>query len=177
MESRQYSIESSLPSTTTAAKRTVSPPLSPTRMQFRKKFRRMSGCSSGKPATSLILAAMTTFLCRHSYPGEMSENLIDFSERGNSVEDDRSPGIMTARSSPPTIHLSPSRQSSSSTDGGQANTAASAASGNSLSVAKKKRELFSARSSRSGGSNKSSDASIDLSSKVSLIPQEIPPAV
>ena len=107
----------------------------------------------------------------------MSENLIDFSERGNSVEDDRSPGIMTARSSPPTIHLSPSRQSSSSTDGGQANTAASAASGNSLSVAKKKRELFSARSSRSGGSNKSSDASIDLSSKVSLIPQEIPPAV
>eukprot|EP00093_Oithona_nana_P006019 06019.XXX_38040_36817_1 [CDS] Oithona nana genome sequencing. len=48
VESRQYSIESSLPSTTTnAAKRTVSPPLSPTRMQFRKKFRRMSGCSSG----------------------------------------------------------------------------------------------------------------------------------
>ena len=80
---------------------------------------------------------------------------------------------MTAsRSSPPTIHLSPSRQSSSSTDGGHGTGGAgagnaSAASGNSLSVAKKKRELFSARSSRSGGSNKSSDASMDLSSKVS----------
>lgn len=98
-------------------------------------------------------------------------NCIDFSERGNSVEDERSPGILTAsRSSPPTIHLSPSRQSSSSTDGGHGTGAgghASAASGNSLSVAKKKRELFSARSSRSGGSNKSSDASMDLSSKVS----------
>ena len=100
-------------------------------------------------------------------------NCIDFSERGNSVEDERSPGILTAsRSSPPTIHLSPSRQSSSSTDGGHGTGGAgagnaSAASGNSLSVAKKKRELFSARSSRSGGSNKSSDASMDLSSKVS----------
>ena len=115
-------------------------------------------------------------LCRNSSLWEMSLksntlNCIDFSERGNSVEDERSPGILTAsRSSPPTIHLSPSRQSSSSTDGGHGTGAgghASAASGNSLSVAKKKRELFSARSSRSGGSNKSSDASMDLSSKVS----------
>ena len=106
-------------------------------------------------------------------------NCIDFSERGNSVEDERSPGILTAsRSSPPTIHLSPSRQSSSSTDGGHGTGAgghASAASGNSLSVAKKKRELFSARSSRSGGSNKSSDASMDLSSsKVSKSHAKIP---
>ena len=112
----------------------------------------------------------------NSPKSNLLKNCIDFlfsSDRGNSVEDDRSPGIMTAsRSSPPTIHLSPSRQSSSSTDGGHGTGGAgagnaSAASGNSLSVAKKKRELFSARSSRSGGSNKSSDASMDLSSKVS----------
>ena len=57
--------------------------------------------------------------------------------------------------SPPAIHLSPSRQSSSSTDHEQrANV--STCGGVGTIVAKKKRELFSARSSRSGGSNQSS---------------------
>ena len=51
-ESRQYSFESQsgMPggsnSSTTKRQATNSPPLSPTRMQFRKKFRRMSGCGS-----------------------------------------------------------------------------------------------------------------------------------
>ena len=96
------------------------------------------------------------------------------SERGNSLElDDRSPGHFISRTSPPAIHLSPSRQSSTSTDGGQLPGIGGGASGGTGSlttssglgsastgtlVAKKKRELFSsARSSRSGGSNKSSD--------------------
>ena len=86
--------------------------------------------------------------------------------------DDRSPGHFISRTSPPAIHLSPSRQSSTSTDGGQlpgvggvsggtgsltASSGLGSASTGTL-VAKKKRELFSsARSSRSGGSNKSSD--------------------
>lgn len=88
-------------------------------------------------------------------------------ERGNSVEDDRSPGVMTSRSSPPpTIHLSPTRQSSSSTDGGGGQTNNSSSG---TTVAKKKRELFSARSSRSGGSNKSSEASIDYQSSSSKV--------
>ena len=64
------------------------------------------------------------------------------------MEEDRSPGGQTlAHVSPQPIHLSPSRQSSSSTE-----LEVPVAS----TVAKKKRELFSARSSRSGGSNKSS---------------------
>ena len=99
------------------------------------------------------------------------------SERGNSLElDDRSPSHL--RSSPPAIHLSPSRQSSSSTDGGGtggvgtgSGTASATGSGGGAStgtiVAKKKRELFSsAHSSRSAGSNKSSDFD-SSSSKVS----------
>ncbi len=109
------------------------------------------------------------------------------SDRGNSLEDDRSlsshlvssasasmaaaaaptPSTST-RTSPPTIHLSPSRQSSSSTDHdpSAANNAPPNNNSGGLCVAKKKRELFSARSSRSGGSNKSSvsDYSRDASS-------------
>ena len=67
----------------------------------------------------------------------------------------------TRAATPPTIHLSPSRQSSSGS-----NEADAASVGN---HAKKKRELFSARSSRSGGSNKSSksDYSRDHSFRVS----------
>lgn len=117
-------------------------------------------------------------------------------ERGNSLEDDRSLGhIMVssappstigtsggsgnekaapARSaSPPTIHLSPSRQSSSSTDHGGENsgqTGTAGGLGSGLCVAKKKRELFSARSSRSGGSNKSSTS--DYSREASFKPLE-----
>ena len=69
--------------------------------------------------------------------------------------------------SPPAIHLSPTRQSSSSTDAsGVQNPVSSNIAG--LTVARKKRELFSsARSSRSGGSNKSSDASIEYQSSSS----------
>ena len=51
MESRQYSVESTPGISSTSTKRAApSPPLSPTRLQFRKKFRRMSGggSSSGK---------------------------------------------------------------------------------------------------------------------------------
>ncbi|XP_059089456.1 uncharacterized protein LOC131885430 isoform X2 [Tigriopus californicus] len=72
------------------------------------------------------------------------------SDRGNSLEDDRSPIHPAQRpgASSPAIQLSPNRQSSSSTD-----PDANLAVGN---HAKKKREIFSARSSRSGGSNKSS---------------------
>ena len=67
--------------------------------------------------------------------------------------------------SPPAIHLSPTRQSSSSTDAsGVQNPVVNSG----LTVARKKRELFSsARSSRSGGSNKSSEASIDYHSSSS----------
>ncbi len=90
--------------------------------------------------------------CKHFW----TPILLTFTaERGNSLEDDRSPSHMTSRSSPPAIHLSPSRQSSSSTDGGAGAPGKDAPSTGTI-VAKKKRELFSARSSRSGGSNKSS---------------------
>lgn len=85
-----------------------------------------------------------------------------FADRGNSLEDDRSPVHPAQRpeASSPAIHLSPNRQSSSSTD-----PDANLAVGN---HAKKKREIFSARSSRSGGSNKSSvsDYSRDQSFRV-----------
>ena len=68
--------------------------------------------------------------------------------------------------SPPAIHLSPTRQSSSSTDASGVQNPVSNIAG--LTVARKKRELFSsARSSRSGGSNKSSDASIEYQSSSS----------
>jgi hypothetical protein len=90
-------------------------------------------------------------------------SLVFISDRGNSLEDDRSPSHLNSRSSPPAIHLSPTRQSSSSTDGGANAGGGRTATGNGSNmgtiVAKKKRELFSARSSRSGGSNKSSEAS------------------
>ena len=60
--------------------------------------------------------------------------------------------VIAGKITPPAIHLSPSRQSSSSTDHeSKVNTG-----GVGTTVAKKKRELFSARSSRSGGSNQSS---------------------
>ena len=78
------------------------------------------------------------------------------------MEDERSPGGQTiSHISPQPIHLSPSRQSSSSTE-------LECPTG--TIVAKKKRELFSARSSRSGGSNKSSSEysrDYSFSSKVS----------
>ena len=91
-------------------------------------------------------------------------------ERGNSVEDDRSPGLTASRPSPPAIHLSPSRQSSSSTDGGVGSVGVLGPQNSTgLTVAKKKRELFSARSSRSGGSNKSSEASFDFHSSSSKV--------
>ena len=50
MESRQYSVESTPGISSTTKRAAPSPPLSPTRLQFRKKFRRMSGggSSSGK---------------------------------------------------------------------------------------------------------------------------------
>ena len=77
--------------------------------------------------------------------------------------------VIAGKITPPAIHLSPSRQSSSSTDHeSKANT-----SGVGTTVAKKKRELFSARSSRSGGSNQSSTSEYSrehsFSSKVCLI--------
>lgn len=58
-ESRQYSLESTsgIPVCSAASKRPAqSPPLSPSRLQFRKKFRRMSGCgsSSGNAIKSII---------------------------------------------------------------------------------------------------------------------------
>lgn len=70
--------------------------------------------------------------------------------------------VVAGKISPPAIHLSPSRQSSSSTDHEpKTNTT-----GVGTTVAKKKRELFSARSSRSGGSNQSSAS--DLSREQSF---------
>ena len=85
-------------------------------------------------------------------------------DRGNSLEDDRSPGVVQGRGSPPAIHLSPSRQSSSSTSDQDPKG------GSQFLVAKKKRELFSARSSRSGGSahSSTSDQSKEFSCKVTL---------
>ena len=76
--------------------------------------------------------------------------------------------VLAGKITPPAIHLSPSRQSSSSTDHeSKVNTG-----GIGLTVAKKKRELFSARSSRSGGSNQSSTSEYSrehsFSSKVLL---------
>ena len=77
---------------------------------------------------------------------------------------------VAGRVSPPAIHLSPSRQSSSSTDH-ELKPNVSGSSGVGTTVAKKKRELFSARSSRSGGSNQSSASEYSreqsFSSKVS----------
>ena len=88
---------------------------------------------------------------------------IAISDRGNSLEDERS-NQNPSRISPPAIHLSPSRQSSSSTD---QDPQGGIGSYTGTTVAKKKRELFSARSSRSGGSNQSSGAS-DFSHERSL---------
>ena len=93
------------------------------------------------------------------------------------MEDERMISVpitaVVGRVSPPTIHLSPSRQSSSSTDH---DVKGNASSNNVVgtTVAKKKRELFSsARSSRSGGSNQSSASDYSrehsFSSKVILV--------
>ena len=83
-------------------------------------------------------------------------------DRGNSLEDERMTNIVPTvggggRVSPPAIHLSPSRQSSSSTEH-ESRTNASTCGGVGTTVAKKKRELYSgsARSSKSGGSHESS---------------------
>ena len=91
------------------------------------------------------------------------------------MEDERvtnplpSSGAVRGRISPPAIHLSPSRQSSSSME--QELGVPKICEGIGTIVAKKKRELFSARSSRSGGSTHSSTSwysrEHSVSSKVS----------
>ena len=85
-------------------------------------------------------------------------NVSCFLDRGNSIEEEKvnvSSTVVAGKISPPAIHLSPSRQSSGSTEN-ELKTNLSVPSGVGTTVAKKKRELFSARSSRSGGSNQSS---------------------
>ena len=79
-------------------------------------------------------------------------------DRGNSIEEEKinvSSTVVAGKITPPAIHLSPSRQSSGSTDQ-ELKVNAVGGNGVGTTVAKKKRELFSARSSRSGGSNQSS---------------------
>ena len=86
-ESRQYSFESQsgMPggsNSTTKRQATNSPPLSPTRMQFRKKFRRMSGCGSSSGEFSRFFFQFHVKCMIHSIKFDKIPNLwklIEFS--------------------------------------------------------------------------------------------------
>jgi hypothetical protein len=132
-------------------------------MQLSKKLQRPDKIIHLEIKFDFFWYSLREFSMARFIPRLIPTLFFNFTERGNSVEEDRSLGQTLIRVSPQPVPVSPSRQSSSSIELECPGT----------TVAKKKRELFSARSSRSGGSNKSSASEYSrdysFSSKVNII--------